>query len=85
VKAMWEAFHGRATAYDAPLAAGDLAALEAAIVRNVFREAPHPGATDIARVAFGQAAHLDHQTAADLVAGRVNFLSPKALLTARAA
>ncbi len=85
VKAMWEAFHGRATAYDAPLAAGDLAALEAAIVRNVFREAAHPGAAAIAQIALDQAAHLDRQPAAGLAAGQVNFLSPGTLLAAQAA
>ena len=42
VRAMWEAFNGRALAYDAALAAGDLAALEAALVRNVWRGAPPP-------------------------------------------
>ncbi len=85
VKAMWEAFHGRATAYDAALAAGDQAALETAVVRNVFREVPHPGAAEIARIAFGQAAQLAGQADADLVGGRVSFVSPTTLLTAQAA
>ncbi len=48
VRAMWEAFHGRATAYDPPLAAGDMAAMEAAVIRNVYRESEHPGAHGVA-------------------------------------
>src|ERR687894_173794 len=53
VKRMWEAFHGRARAYEAALDAGDRAALETAIARNVFRSDPgdaaaHPGAAVLA-------------------------------------
>jgi cytochrome b pre-mRNA-processing protein 3 len=42
MRAMWEAFNGRALAYDAALAAGDAAALEAALMRNVWRGTPPP-------------------------------------------
>jgi cytochrome b pre-mRNA-processing protein 3 len=42
MRAMWEAFNGRAHAYDPALAAGDPAALEAALVRNVWRGTPPP-------------------------------------------
>ena len=44
VRAMWEAFHGRALAYEAPLAAGDAAGLAAALARNVWRGAGPEGA-----------------------------------------
>ena len=37
VRAMWEAFHGRALAYDGPLEAGDAGALAEALGRNVWR------------------------------------------------
>ncbi|WP_270939389.1 ubiquinol-cytochrome C chaperone family protein, partial [Falsiroseomonas oryzae] len=52
VKRMWEAFHGRATAYDAALRAGDLAGLAEALGRNVWRgEAPAGAPERLARVA----------------------------------
>ena len=44
IRAMWEAFHGRALAYGAALDADDQDALAAAVARNVWRGA---GATDI--------------------------------------
>jgi cytochrome b pre-mRNA-processing protein 3 len=40
VRAMWEALHGRAMAYEAALAAADRAALAAALARNVWRGTP---------------------------------------------
>src|SRR3712207_4914377 len=40
MKRMWEAFHGRARAYEAALDAGDRAALETALARNVWRAGP---------------------------------------------
>uniref|UniRef100_UPI001F282761 ubiquinol-cytochrome C chaperone family protein n=1 Tax=Falsiroseomonas oryziterrae TaxID=2911368 RepID=UPI001F282761 len=43
VKRMWEAFHGRAQAYEAALRAGDRAALEEALSRNVWRGAAPAG------------------------------------------
>ncbi len=43
---MWEALHGRAQAYDAPLERRDVSALAAALERNIWRgEATPPGAT----------------------------------------
>jgi cytochrome b pre-mRNA-processing protein 3 len=42
VRRMWEALHGRALAYEAALDAGDVAALAAALRRNVWRRA-EPG------------------------------------------
>ncbi len=43
VKQMWEAFHGRAKAYETALAADDEPALASALARNVWRGAPPPG------------------------------------------
>ena len=40
VKRMWEAFHGRARAYEAALAAGARTALEEALARYVWRGGP---------------------------------------------
>jgi cytochrome b pre-mRNA-processing protein 3 len=79
VRAMWEAFHGRALAYEGPLSAGDAAALEAALVRNVWRgdaaAASHAGT--LARVALAQDAHLAGQGAGSLGAGQVDFLGAR--------
>ena len=75
VRAMWEAFNGRALAYDAALATGDAAALEAALVRNVWRgETPADGcAAGLARLVTAQAAFLDGQDFTALCAGDVAF------------
>lgn len=77
VRAMWEAFHGRAHAYETALAAGDSAALEAALVRNVWRGAAPPAgcAAALARVVMAQAAFLDSQEFAALAAGEVFYRS----------
>ncbi len=80
MRAMWEAFHGRATAYEAPLAARDAAALEAAIVRNVWRGEAASGAAALARVTLAHMAALDAMPAADLLAGKVEFASPARVL-----
>jgi cytochrome b pre-mRNA-processing protein 3 len=75
VRAMWEAFHGRAQAYDAALDANDSNALAAAIGRNVWRgESAPAGATEtLARVALAHAAYLADQPVADFAAGKVQF------------
>lgn len=75
VRAMWEAFHGRAHAYDAALAAGDTTALEDALVRNVWRGAAPPAgcAAALARRVTAQAAFLDGQDFSALAAGDVSF------------
>jgi cytochrome b pre-mRNA-processing protein 3 len=77
VRAMWEAFNGRAHAYDAALTAGDAAALEAALLRNVWRGAPPPDgcAAALARLVTAQAAYLDRQGFNMLMAGEAFFLS----------
>lgn len=78
VKAMWNAFHGRAIAYAAALASGDEAALEAAIARNVWRGAgPPPGsAAALARLVATARADLDRQPFGSLAEGRVSFPPP---------
>jgi cytochrome b pre-mRNA-processing protein 3 len=77
VKAMWEAFHGRASAYALALAAGDDAALEAALVRNIWRGATAPAgsAAALRRLVLAQGACLDGQDLAALMIGTVRFLS----------
>lgn len=77
VKAMWEAFNGRAQAYAAALDAEDGDALAGAIARNVWRGAePHAGARSLARLAMAQQAHLAGQPLPGFTAGRVTFLPP---------
>jgi cytochrome b pre-mRNA-processing protein 3 len=78
VKAMWEAFHGRAAAYAAALDADDPAVLEAALRRNVWRRVPAPdhGPAMLARLARAQSAYLAGQQLAALAAGRARFLTP---------
>ncbi len=74
VRAMWEAFHGRAAAYEAALDADDQPALAAALARNVWRGAAPPGAPE--RLAGIMATHdqaLRAQPMADLRAGRAVF------------
>jgi cytochrome b pre-mRNA-processing protein 3 len=75
VRAMWEAFHGRAAAYEAALKADDGAALEAAVARNVWRAAlpPEGSAAALAAHARIMDEHLAAQNDADLAAGRAAF------------
>lgn len=74
VKRMWEAFHGRAQAYEAALDAGDEAALTVALARNVWRGAAPAGAAErLARRALATDVALAAQPFVDLVAGRAEF------------
>jgi cytochrome b pre-mRNA-processing protein 3 len=74
VKRMWEAFHGRAAAYEAALDAGDPPALALALARNVWRgEAPEGVADRLAAHLSGLAGALEAQPFASLVAGEVHF------------
>ncbi len=82
VRVMWEAFHGRATVYDAALASSDPAVLEAALLRNVWRGGPAPvldngesAASVLARIARAQDAHLSRQGLDALRRGQVSFLA----------
>jgi cytochrome b pre-mRNA-processing protein 3 len=85
VRAMWEAFHGRAMAYEVPLATGDAAALADAIGRNVWRGGPAPGAAAIARIALAQMQALDAAPDGDVLAGRIRFVPPERVAEALAA
>lgn len=76
VRAMWEAFHGRARSYGLALDAGDGAALTAALSRNVWRAEAADGAGRLARIATAQEAHLAGQDDAALREGRMGFLDP---------
>lgn len=83
---MWEAFHGRAMAYEAPIAAADLAALTAALARNVWRgAAPAGAARALALAALAQDRALSGQNLADFAAGRVRFLGAREALAPQAA
>ena len=77
VRAMWEAFHGRAAVYDLALAESDNAKLTDAIARNVWRGAPPAAcaADALARLVRSQDAHLAGQPLARLRLGEVGFLS----------
>ncbi len=75
VRAMWEAFHGRALAYDGPLAAGDAGALAEALGRNVWRgAAPEGAAARLAAWVLAQDAALGREAASEFLAGRAAFL-----------
>lgn len=75
VKAMWEALHGRSTAYEAAIAQADEAALAEALARNVWRgTVPEPQAPlRLARLVLRQAAAFDALPAEALLAGRLRF------------
>lgn len=80
VKRMWEAFHGRALAYEAALDSGDAGAMAAALRRNVWRAdedgaaaVPPGGPEALAAQAFGIAASLAGQEIGGLARGEVAF------------
>jgi cytochrome b pre-mRNA-processing protein 3 len=75
VREMWEAFHGRANAYEAALADSDDDALATALARNVWRGAAPPdgAAAALARLARAQQASLAAQDLAALTAGQARF------------
>ena len=85
VKRMWEAFHGRARAYEAALDAGDAAALRAALLRNLWRVEPkapeaaglEDGAARLAAAAMRTAAALAGQDVGALLLGQVDFPPPE--------
>ena len=75
VRAMWEAFHGRAQAYEAALDAGDHAMLAAALGRNVWRgeAAPEGAPARLAAIVAAEDATLRSQTLGSFAGGRVSF------------
>lgn len=75
VRRMWEAFHGRARAYEAALEKADTAGLAAALTRNVWTGSPAAGAEVLARLALAQWRCLARQELPGFFAGRVAFLS----------
>ena len=81
VRRMWEAFHGRALAYEAALDSADDGALAEALARNVWPGAvPEGSAARLAAMARAQAAHLAGQGIAALAEGRAAFLPAEGLL-----
>ena len=76
VRVMWEAFHGRAAAYAAAMTASDVAALDAALERNVWRGKPPSDDATLAlrRLVLAQEAHLSSQNLGSLTQGTVQFL-----------
>lgn len=83
VKALWEAFHGRANAYQAPLEAGDVPALASALARNIWKDevtATEPGPLGLARLALAQAKALQDTPLDTFLAGRAGFLPSAGLL-----
>jgi cytochrome b pre-mRNA-processing protein 3 len=77
VRVMWEAFHGRAAAYALAMTAGDMAALDAALERNVWRSKPPPDGSIqmLRRLVLAQEARLSAQSMGSLIGGIANFLS----------
>lgn len=92
VRSMWEAFHGRAVAYQAALGQGE-GALAAALARNVWRGSLAEGdglAEDrpaenrpvrLARIVLALDAYLATVAPAALYAGKIAFPAPEALPT----
>jgi cytochrome b pre-mRNA-processing protein 3 len=81
MRAMWEAFHGRALAYDGPLDDDDAPALAKALARNVWRgQAPSGAADRLAHAALAQSRHLAAIDLAAFQAGAVAFLPAGAVL-----
>ena len=75
VKAMWEAFHGRAVAYQSALDNVDPDEMESALTRNVWRGGGSPAqAAMLARFARAQDAHLATLDFPTLRAGGALFL-----------
>ena len=76
IRVMWEAFHGRAQAYEAPLAGDDAGALALALGRNVWRGAAPAGqAQALAQAALAQDMALRKQALPAFLRGEVRFLT----------
>ena len=75
VKAMWEAFHGRAAAYQAAIEEDEFS-LSAGLARNVWRGAePTSRSAALARIVRRQDRALADAEPAGILSGRVAFLS----------
>lgn len=82
VKRMWEAFHGRARAYEAALDAEDASALAVALTRNVWRVEPDeagplPGALVLAGAMREASACLAASPFERFAAGEASFGGPR--------
>ena len=77
IKGMAEAFYGRIAAYERGLA-GDDSVLQPALARNLFGTSPptQPRLEAMALYARREAARLNQQDAAELLAGEVRFGDP---------
>lgn len=76
---MWEAFHGRAKAYEAALADPDPAVLTGVLARNVWRgEAPAGAAETLAATVRAHHAALGAETVEEFAAGEARFAGPVA-------
>lgn len=74
VRAMWEAFHGRAVAYEQAMAAADAAQLAIALRRNIWRdEGFEEQAQELSSIVLARDAALARQPPSELQAGRVTF------------
>lgn len=84
MRAMGEAFYGRASAYDGALTEGDDEALAASLLRNVYsgNEAFTSGARQLARYVRKLAAILDEQDAEAIAAGNFRFPTPEGVVAA---
>jgi len=78
MKRLGEGLYGRAQAYDTALDANDMAALEEALLRNIYDgyEPPEGALTAIAHHVRAQQDYLAGQPTETIVAGTVNFLAP---------
>ena len=76
VRAMWEAFHGRALAYEAALDDPDPAVLDAALARNVWRAGGAAQAAQLGAIAREQMRLVEATPAESLFAGQVRFAEP---------
>lgn len=81
VRQAWEAFHGRALAYEAALDSDDADAFAAGLARNVWRGAAPEGApARLAAAARAQAAHLAGQGIEALIRGKATYRPAEELL-----
>ena len=74
VRAMWEAFHGRAAAYERCLAAGDETELALVLARNVWRGEGGGNPGVLARLVLREQQHLAATPLADLARGEVTYI-----------
>jgi cytochrome b pre-mRNA-processing protein 3 len=81
IRAMAEAFYGRATAYSNSMLEEDNIALTAALRRNLYRnsEAEDQQIIGISIYMRNQVAHLKSQQLSELIQGKISFMPLKAI------